>query len=128
MNDTGLIEIDVTFTRQDENDEKETFAVVESGASNQVRRIEQRGLTGVEIALIALVTVQAFTTIITRLSRLWHSGVIVDARGSKVRTTKDPNLPPGIVVMIQTDGVRTELHEPKDEQLLPIIARLAHSS
>ena len=128
MNEVSFIEIDVTFTPQDENDEKETFTAVESAALGEIRRVEERGLTGVEIALIALVSVEAFAAVIALLYRQWHAGVVVDARGSKVRTTRDPNVPRGVVIVIQKDGVRTEMHEPQDEQLLSIITQLARAS
>jgi hypothetical protein len=128
MNEVSFVEIDVTFTPQDENDENETFTAVESGAPGAIRRVEERGLTGVEIALIGLVSIQAFAAIITRLSRQWHAGVIVDARGSKVRTTRDATVPRGVVIMIRNDGVRTEMHEPQDEQLLStIVAQLTRA-
>jgi hypothetical protein len=121
----STLELDVTFTPRDENDEKETQVAVESGAAGEVRRLEERGLTGVEIALIAIVSVHALAGVITRLSRLWHVGVIVDARGSKVRTTRDPNLPRGDLIVILKDGTKHEIHEPKEQDLTSILARLA---
>ena len=79
MNEVSFIEIDVTFTPQDENDEKETFTAVESAALGEIRRVEERGLTGVEIALIALVSVEAFAAVAYALHRTplawthhWH--------------------------------------------------------
>lgn len=129
MNDAmSALDLDVTFTPQDEDDEKETLATVESGATGRVRRLQERGLTGVEIALIAIVSVQALTSIIARLSRQWHAGVIVDARGSKVRTIRDPNVPRGTVIVILMDGTKHEIHEPKEEQLTSILAQLASAN
>jgi hypothetical protein len=119
------LELDVTFTPRDEKDETETLAALESGGAKEVRRLEERGLTGVEIALIAIVSVNALVSVIARLSRQWRAGVIVDARGSKVRTTRDPGLPGGVVIVVEKDGTKHQLHEPQDKDLTSILVRLA---
>jgi hypothetical protein len=52
----------------------------------------------------------SLANLIIRLSPLWKCGVIVDARGARVLTKKDCDLPKGTVLVIAPDGTESKLH------------------
>jgi hypothetical protein len=92
----------------------------EAGARN-VSQVSERGLTGVEITLLAIMAIQALANLIIRLSPLLKSGIIVDVRGSKVRIRKDKALPRGDVLVITKKGEKSTLHQPSEAKISTLL-------
>jgi hypothetical protein len=88
--------------------------MIEDSGAGQISQVSERGLTGIEECLFAIMAVQALANLIIRLLPLMKSGVIVDARGSKVRIRKDRSLPNGSVIVIAKSGEKSTLHEPSE--------------
>lgn len=110
-------EIDVTFSPADEAEERDAEAALKAAGAGKIRRMEEYGLSGLEIAFLAIVSVQTLVNIVIRLSRLWSTGVVVDARGSKVRTTRSTDLPSGTVIVIGKDGDQIKIDNPQEVSL-----------
>jgi hypothetical protein len=91
-------------------------ALEEAGAAD-VRPMEQRGLTGLEIVYLAVLAATGLILLIERTMRMWKCGVVVDARGTRVLVEKSCDLPRGTVLVISPDGVETKLIEPTSKQL-----------
>jgi hypothetical protein len=68
------------------------------------------------IALVGLIHV------VKNLVDDFQVGVVVDARGDKVVTTKDRSLPRGTVVLIAKDGDKVTLEQPDKETLADAMA------
>ena len=69
--------------------------MLDEAGARQISQANKKGLTGIEIALFAVIAVQALANLIIRLLPLSKSGIIVDARGSKVSIRKDKRLANG---------------------------------
>lgn len=116
------LELYLSFRNEGIEQARSSLGVV--GATN-IERIVQSGATGVEITFIATLASYALSNLIMKLLPLWKCGVIVDARGAKVTTAKDCNLPPGTVLIISKCGTQTKLDRPSDLQLEPLIKAAA---
>ena len=77
--------VDISF--EDEASEDIIVALKDIGGEN-VQQVRQRGFTGIETVIAAVLVVTALTDLVIRLSRLWKCGIIVDARGSRILTKK----------------------------------------
>jgi hypothetical protein len=108
------VSIDVSL--QDENPAAIRKMLQEAGAQ-QITEASVRGLTGVEECLFAIMGVQALANLVIRLLPLLKSGVIVDARGSKMTIRKDNRLPPGSVTTITKAGAKSTVHQPAEVAL-----------
>lgn len=115
------ISIRIAFT--DEDPDEVLSALKEAGAED-VEQVQQRGLTGIEFVVIGVLVAKALTALVIRLAPLWKCGVLVDARGSRVRTEKNCDLPRGSVLFIGKDGAESTLHEPSEPELKSLIGRL----
>lgn len=116
------IEIDVSLASEDER--TTIRRDLEEQGAEDIQQPREGGMTGIEFAILALVSVQALVFIVTKLSRLWSCGVTIDARGRKVKTVKDPNLPEGHFVTIAHEGTKVEIHEPSPANLTGAIQAL----
>ena len=88
--------------------------MLEDSGARQISRVSQRGLTGIEELLLAIIAAQALANLIIRLLPLMNTGVMVDARGSKVSIRKDRSLPNGSVIVITKSGEKSTFHEPSE--------------
>jgi hypothetical protein len=57
-----------------------------------------------------------------KLARSRNRGVIVDARGSVIRTSTNADLPAGTVLVLTPDGVQQQLHDLSEIDLSHLIA------
>ena len=108
---TQDIDLELTFT--DESPEQVQALLEQLGASEVVQQ-KQRGAAGIEIAFVAMIAVQVLANLVIRLLPLWKAGVVVDARGSRVFTYKDRDLPRGSVLVLSKDGTQSKLHQPSE--------------
>ena len=115
------LEIDVSF--RDEALEEVISILEEVGAQN-IKEVKQRGFTGVEIAVVGALVSSALANLVIRLLPLWKCGVIVDARGSRVLTEKNCDLPRGTVLVISPDGTESKVHEPSELQMKSLLKEL----
>ena len=118
-------EVDISFRDEDVSETEKSLK--ESGAES-FRRIEEMGLTGVEVVIVTIVGVQALVNIVIKLSRIWRCGVVVDARSSRVRTVRDCSIPRGEVVVIGNDGDRVTFDHPSEATILPALSDLVGSA
>lgn len=113
--------VDISF--EDEASEDIIVALKDIGGEN-VQQVRQRGFTGIETVIAAVLVVTALADLVIRLSRLWKCGIIVDARGSRILTKKDCDLPRGSVLIIAPDGTETKLNEPSQGEIDKLLSKL----
>ena len=102
---------EVQFT--DENLDKVITTLEEAGGTG-VRQIKQWGLTGIEIVIVVTLVAPTLANLVIKLTSLWKCGVVVDIRGQTVLTQKNCDLPRGNVLIISSDGTKSELHQPTE--------------
>lgn len=112
-----------------DSEEAESAAeLLRSEGGEEVEELEEAGiLPGALVVVVGLIAVSGLANVIIRLSRAFACGTIVDARGDPVRTTKDPNLPKGTVVVIAADGSQATVHEPSEVDLKDLIGAATSS-
>lgn len=103
-------------------------ALLEEADAASISQVEQRGMTGVELIIFAVLATRAASEIISKLSRMWKCGVIVDTRGTRVVTEKNCDLPRGDVMIISTDQDRVTLHEPAKSDIESLLRTLPGAS
>jgi hypothetical protein len=108
------------FVFTDEDVDAMTDMLQEANAVD-VNQIKQRGMTGIEVILVAVLATRAVAEIVERVSRLWKCGVIIDTRGSRVVTEKNCDLPRGDVLIIRADDDRVTVHEPTKLDIAAIL-------
>lgn len=116
------VEFHVSFAPADEAEMRDAEAALEAGGAGRIRRLEEHGMTGLEIGFLAVASAIALANIVIRLSRLWRPGVRIDARGSKIRVTKDRDLPRGVIVMVTNAGEKVTVDEPDEVSLASVLA------
>lgn len=112
------LSIDVTFRDEDAD---EVVSLLDELGGQDVERVKQRGMTGIEILVVVVLASQALANLIIKLIRLWKCGLVVDVRGPRVSTEKNCDLPRGSVLVISPDGTETKLHEPSQLELDSVI-------
>jgi hypothetical protein len=115
------VEFHVSFAPADEAETREAEAALEAGGAGRIRRLEEHGMTGLEIGWLAIGSVIALANIVIRLSRLWRPGVRIDAGGKKIRVTKDPDLPRGVIVMVTSAGEEMTVNKPDEVSLASVL-------
>lgn len=115
------LRVDVTV---DGAESTQVMALLEQVGAQKVEKLQQRGLTGIETVLAAIIVASALSNLIIKLLPLWKCGVIVDARGSRVLTQKSCDLGRGTVLVVKSDGTETKLHEPSQVQMEAVLASL----
>jgi len=95
-------------------------AMVEGAGAKSISQLKEKAMTGIELVLLATIAIQALANVVIRLAPLAKSGIVVDARGQKVRIRKDKSLPNGHVVIISKTGVKVTMHEPSEVKFLNI--------
>jgi hypothetical protein len=119
------LRVDVAF--RDEAPE-EVISVLNELGAHDVEEVRQRGLTGFEFVIVCILVSQALANLVIRLLPLWKCGVVVDARGSRVVTEKNCDLPRGRVLVIKSDGTASELHEPSELEIQSLIGDVGSES
>jgi phosphoribosyl-dephospho-CoA transferase len=99
------------------------LAILEEMDAENVEQINERGMTGIETVIVCSIIASVLANLIMRLVPLWKCGVIVDARGARVLTKKEPDLPPGTVLVIARNGVRSTLHKPSQVEIDSLLKR-----
>ena len=97
-------------------------AILQQADAADVNQVRQRGMTGIEVVLVAVLATRAVSEIIERVSRLWKCGVVIDTRGSRLLTEKNCDLPRGDVVIIQAAGEQVTLHEPANLDIAALLS------
>jgi hypothetical protein len=114
-------ESDVEFAFSDEETKALTAILEQEGASNVEEVAEQDFLPVIGVIVAAVIALDALVNVVIKLMRVWKCGLIVDARGSIVRTEKNCDLPRGSVLVFTSDGTEHSLHEPKEEDIAALI-------
>lgn len=114
-------QFEIEFLFEDEPHGAVMDLLREAGAE-QIAYKNEVGFSGGEV-ILAVLAAELMTNVVIKLSRLWNCGIIVDARGSKVKTKKDCGLPRGAVLIISSKGMQVELKEPTELNLDPLLVR-----
>ena len=117
---TDGIPVELRFV--DEDPAHVQALLAEIGATG-TEPVSQSGFTGLEFIVLAFI-VKGMSSLIAGVVRDWKCGVIVDAREQPVVTRKSADLPRGDVLIISPEGVKAELHEPKQSELDAVIKKL----
>ena len=115
------LKVDISFT--DEAPE-EVLRILDSLGAEKVKQVSQRGLTGVELVIVCVLIAEGLANLVIRLSPLWKCGVVVDARGSRILTKKNCDLPQGTVLVIAPDGTESKLHQPSEIEIKSVLEAL----
>ncbi|QHG19714.1 hypothetical protein [Nostoc sp. ATCC 53789] len=119
--------LDIKVSFQDE-DSQEVISVLQEVGAEEIQEIKQRGATGIEVVILGIIAAYALTNFITKILRLWKCGVVVDARGTPILTTKNCDLPPGSVLFISQEDTKLQLNEPSEFQISDLILKLFNGS
>ena len=111
---------DLDITTMDESSAEIAAALKQAGAQ-EVTELSERGFTGIEIVFACVLAANALANLIIRLFPLWKCGMVVDARGERVLTKKDCDLPRGTVLLISPDNTQTKFQTPTEGDLTPLI-------
>lgn len=114
------LQVEISF--RDEKPQELRSALEEVGAT-EIKEIQQKGMVGIEWLYWAVLGLGAFISLVTTIMRLWNCGVVVDARGAKLRIERNCDLPRGTVLVISKNGTQSKLHEPSNEQLDELIKK-----
>ncbi len=117
--DNGL---DLELSFADEDAQKVLSILNQAGAAD-VQEVKQFGAVGIEFLVIAIIAAQALANILIKLLPLWKCGVVVDARGPRVLTKKNCDLPRGHVLVFTKDGTQYKLHHPSEFDLTALIEK-----
>jgi hypothetical protein len=98
-------------------------SALEAVGAADIDEREQRGAVGLATVLTCVLVAAALVDLVTKLLRLWRSGLVVDARGPKVLVEKRRELPRGTVLVLSPDGTESKLHEPSSQQLDALIKK-----
>ncbi len=118
--------MDVEFVLDSEDDVILVGDYLTAADASQVEVLEDEGfIPVVGVIVAAVIAGTALANVIIKISRLWKSGVIVDARGPIVRTEKSSALPRGTILVLSKDGVNHEINEPSTLDLASLIEAVA---
>jgi len=112
------IQIDLSL---DSEDTAATEALLKELQAGEIEKVSEKGLTGVEIFFFAIMALPALTNMIIRISALLKTGVVVDARGKRVRIRKEKSLPQGDVLVLTKKGEKSTLHAPSEAKLSALL-------
>jgi hypothetical protein len=104
-----------------DEDAKQVIALLDQAGATNTKEVQQKAVSGIEVLILAVIAVEALVNIIIKLLQVWKCGVVVDARGSRVVTKKNCDLPHGDVLVLTKDGARHELHRPSEFDLGALI-------
>jgi len=114
-----MTEVEFEFEGEDPT---ELRTLLQNQNASDIEVVSEEGLLPIlGIVIAALIGINGLITIVTRLTRLWSCGIIVDARTSTIRTKKDCDLPRGAVLVFAVDGTQYRLHEPTETDLAKLI-------
>jgi len=115
-----LLKLDVSF----EDEPKEDVLAALAGAGAKVKELNQKGMTGVEIVVAAVLAANALANLLLKFLPLWKCGIVVDTRGARVLTRKDCKLPRGSVLIVGKKGTEVKLQQPSEIELNSTIQAL----
>jgi hypothetical protein len=114
------LQVDISFS---DEDPKQVLSILKGAGARDLKQSSERGLTGIEDVIVGVLVISALANVVIRLAPLWKCGIVVDARGTRILTTKECNLPNGTVLVISEDGIETRLNEPSEVQLKELLVR-----
>jgi hypothetical protein len=108
---------EVEFQFKDENP-IELKALLEEASASDVEEVTEEGLLPlVGVVVAAVIAIQALGNVIVKLTRLWSCGIIIDARTATIRTTKDCDLPRGVVLVLTKNDTKHQIYEPSETDI-----------
>jgi hypothetical protein len=123
--DNGL-NLELTFA---DEDTPEVLSILKEAEAKNVKSVRQSGAVGIETLILAIIAAQAIANVLVKILRVWKCGIVVDARGPRVLTKKNCDLPRGSVLVFTKKGEQLRLDQPTDFDLKGLIDKaLAKSS
>jgi hypothetical protein len=114
------LNFELTFA--DEDIPQVLSALREAKAEN-IESVRQLGALGAETLVLAIIAVRAIANVIIKLLRVWKCGIVVDARGSRVLTRKNCDLPRGSVLVFTKKGEQLRFDQPSDFNIQGLIRK-----
>lgn len=113
--------LELTFA---DEDAPVVLSILQEAEARNIESVRQLGVVGIETLVLAIITVQALANVIIKILRLWKCGIVVDARGKRVLTKKDCNLPRGSMLVFTKKGEQLRLDQPSDFNIQGLIKTL----
>lgn len=119
---TSGVDVDVNIG----NEKPDTVVgILRQVDAKNVQQVKENGLGGIETIVACVIVAKGLANLISRLLSTWSSGVVVDARSSRISVEKDRKLPRGTVRVISPDGARTEMSQPSVQQIEARVEKFA---
>jgi hypothetical protein len=115
--DTGL-KLELTFA---DEDTPEVLSILREAEAHNVESVRQSGAFGIETLILAIIAAQAVANVVIKILRVWKCGIVVDARGPRVITKKNCDLPRGSVLVFTKKGEQFRLDQPTDFSIKDLI-------
>jgi hypothetical protein len=117
----NAIPIQIVFA--DEN-APDVMAILAQEKADQVEAVQQFGAVGIETLIVAVIVAEAFASLVCKITNLWKCGVIVDARGTRIVTKRDCDLPRGSVLILNKAGEQHKLERPSESDIKSLIGQV----
>jgi len=118
--------LDVEFVVTDNDELALLNRILEEEQASDVEQVSDSGFVEiVGIIVAAVVALTGLANVVVKLARLRKSGVIVDARGSVIRTTVTGDLPSGTVLVLAREGTQHEFHDVSNLEVPQLLDALA---
>lgn len=117
--DNGL-NLELTFA---DEDTPEVLSILKEAEAQDVHPVRQSGALGIETLVVAVIALYAITNVLIKILRVWKCGIVVDARGPRVLTRKNCDLPRGSILILTKKGEQLRFDQPSDFDLKGVIEK-----
>jgi hypothetical protein len=112
------LNLELTFA---DEDTPEVLSILNAEKAQDVQSVRQSGAFGIETLVLAVIAAQAVANLIMKILRVWKCGIVVDARGPRVITKKNCDLPRGSLLVFTKKGEQFRLDQPTDFSVKDLI-------
>jgi hypothetical protein len=116
------VTVDIALGQDSPSD---VLALLQKLEAQNVKQVKQRTLNGIETIVAGVLLLKRLATLIVRVLPLWNCGVVVDARGSRILTEKNCDLPRGTVLVIHPDGRQSKADKPTEAEMESLVSDFA---
>jgi hypothetical protein len=117
---SAALDFEISF--RDEN-ASDVISIIDQVGGEDVKEVRQHGAFGIEVLILAVIAAEALASIVMKTLQLWKCGVVVDARGPRILTKKDCELPRGTVLVFTRDGTQFKLDRPSEFDIASLIGK-----
>ena len=97
------------------------LAILREEDAREVHEVKERGLGGMETIVSGFLLARGLGNVVGKLLPQWQCGIVVDARGARIRAERNCDLPAGTLRVINPDGTRTTVQQPSSAQVHSLI-------